>query len=82
MKRKERGDLKEGEVVGVLPQENLDVSRGDLLGRRGIGLGGRGGGAGEEQMAFLPLGRVLGLIASSLVFVAGVLKGEEVSSRH
>jgi hypothetical protein len=66
----------------VLPQENLEVSRGDLLGRRGTGLGGSGGGAGEEQMAFLPLGRVVGLIASSVVFVAGSLNGEEVSSRH
>lgn len=41
MKRKESGEVTEGEVVGVLPQENLEVSRGDLLGRRVIGLGGR-----------------------------------------
>ena len=61
VKRKERGDRREGDVVGVLPHENFEVSRGDLLERREIGLGGSGGGAGEEQMAFLPLGRVVGL---------------------
>jgi hypothetical protein len=82
VKRKERGDLKEGEVVGGLPQENLEVSRGDLLGRRGIGLGGSGGGAAEEQIAFLPLGRVIGLTAWSSILVAGALKGDEISSRH
>jgi hypothetical protein len=68
--------------VGVLPQENFEVSRGDLLGRRGTGLGGRGGGAGAEQMAFLPLGRLMGLTDTSSILVAGTLKGEEVSSRQ
>jgi hypothetical protein len=68
--------------VGVLPHENLEVSRGDLLGRRGMGLGGSGGRAGVEQMAFLPLGRVAGLTASSSILVAGRSKGEMVSSRH
>lgn len=82
VKRKERGDRREGDVVGVLPQENFEVSNGELLGRRGMGLGGSGGGAGEEQMAFLPLGRVVGLISSSLVWVAGMLKREEVQSSH
>lgn len=33
-------------------------------------------------MAFLPLGSVLGLIDSSLVWVAGMLNGKEFSSRH
>ena len=37
VKRKESGDLREGEVVGELPQENFEVSRGDLTGRRGMG---------------------------------------------
>jgi len=82
VKRKESGEAIEGEVVGVLPQENLDVSKGDLLGRRGIGLGGSGGGAGDERVAFSPLGRVMGLTASSSSFVAGILKGCEVSSRQ
>jgi hypothetical protein len=82
VKRNDRGDLREGEVVGVLPHENLEMSRGDLLGRRGMGLGRRGGGAGAGQMAFLPLGRVLGLTDVSSICVAGALKGEEVSSRH
>jgi hypothetical protein len=68
--------------VGVLPQGNLEVSKGDLLGRRGMSLGGSDGSAGAEQIAFLPLGRVVGLTASSSIFVAGMLKGEEVSSRH
>ena len=52
VKRKEKGELMEGEVVGVLPQENFEVRRGDLFGRRGTGRGGSGGATGEEQMAF------------------------------
>jgi hypothetical protein len=68
--------------VGVLPQENLEVIGGDLLGRRGMGLGGSGGRAGIEQMAFLPFGRDVGLTASSSIFLAGRLKGDKVSSRH
>jgi hypothetical protein len=82
VKRKDKGDLKEGEVVGVLPQENFEVSKGDLLGRRGMGRGGRGGGAGAEQIAFSPLGRLVGLTDTSSILVAGALKGEEVSSRQ
>jgi hypothetical protein len=82
VKRKETGDFKDGEVVGVLSQENLEVSRGDLLARRGMGLGGSGGRAGAEQMAFLPFGRDVGLTASSSIFVAGRSKGDKVSSRH
>jgi hypothetical protein len=82
VERKEGGDLKAGEVVGVLTQENLEVSKGDLLGRRGMGLGGRGGGSGAEQIAFLPLGRLVGLTDTSSILVAGALKGEEVSSHQ
>jgi len=66
VKRKDKGDFREGDAVGVLPHENFEVSRGDLLARRVMGLGGSGGGAGEEQMAFLPLGRVVGLTSWSL----------------
>lgn len=67
----------------MLPQENLDVSKGDLLGRRGIGLGGSGGGAEDERMAFPPFGSVVGLIASrGVILPLEVSKGWERSSRQ